>query len=103
MKINGAVFKSTAPNLKAARRRSVRPRMFPLGGLRIEGAETEALDDRSLIGSLEEFQGNAAIQNLACRQQARALAPGSIGQRKTPDVVPLPFQESKLLFFPVRH
>jgi hypothetical protein len=30
--------------------------MFPLGGLRIEGAETEALDHRSLIGSLEEFQ-----------------------------------------------
>src|SRR5258708_31614260 len=102
MKINGAVFKSTAPNLKAARRRSVRPGMFPLGGLRIKGAETEALDHRSLIGSLEEFQGNAAIQDFACRQRAGSLAPGSIAQRKAADGVPLAFEKIKLPCLRVR-
>jgi hypothetical protein len=68
VQIDGAAFKSSAPDLEATRRRSVRPRVFPLGGLRIEGAETEALDHRSLIRSLEKFQGNAAIQDLACRE-----------------------------------
>src|ERR1035437_7148051 len=70
VKVDGVAFKSSAPDQEATRRGRVRPRMFPLGGLRIEGAETEALDDRSSIGSLEEFQGNAAIQDLACCQRA---------------------------------
>src|ERR1700730_2650418 len=68
VKIDGGAFKSSPPDQEAARRRSVRPRMFPLGDFRIEGAKTESLDGRSLIGSLEEFQGNATIQDLACRQ-----------------------------------
>src|SRR5438132_11705306 len=101
VKIDGAAFKSSAPDQEAARRRSVRPRMLPPGGLRIKGAETETLDDRSLIGSLEEFQGNATIQDLACLQRARALAPGSIGQREAADRVPLAFEKIKLLCFSV--
>jgi hypothetical protein len=64
VKIDGVAFKSSAPDQEATRRGRVCPRMFPLGGLRIEGAETEALDHRSLIGSLEEFQEGAAIQDL---------------------------------------
>src|SRR5438445_12754544 len=79
VKIDGVAFKSSAPDQEAARRGRVRPRVFPLGGLRIEGAETETLDHRSVIGSLEEFQGNATIQNPACRQRAGPFAPGSIG------------------------
>src|SRR5450755_2158275 len=79
VKIDGSVFKSPVPNLKSARRRSVRPRMFPPRGLRIEGAETKTLDDRSLIRSLEQLQGDAAIQYLARCQPAWTLAPGSIG------------------------
>src|SRR5260370_28455292 len=76
--------------------------MFPLGGLRIKGAETEAVDHRSLIGSLEEFQGNAAIQDFACRQRAGALSPGSIEQRKAADQVPLAFEKIKLPCLRVR-
>src|SRR5712692_715281 len=102
VKIDGPAFKSSAPDQEATRRRSVRPRMFPLRGLRIEGAETEALDDRSLIGSLEEFQGNAAIQDLACLQRAGALAPGSIGQSKAADGGPLAFEKVELPCLRVR-
>src|SRR5208283_2960319 len=75
VKIDRATFKSSAPDQKAARRRCVRPRMLPLGRLRIEGAEAEAFDDCSLVRSLEEFQRNAAVQHLRCRQRAGALAP----------------------------
>src|SRR5713101_236184 len=101
-KIDGLAFKSSAPDQETARRRRVRPRVFPLGGLRIEGAETEALDHRSSIGSLEEFQGNAAIQDLACLQRAGSLAPGSIAQRKAADGVPLAFEKIKLPCLRVR-
>src|SRR6266849_5019634 len=102
VKIDVAAFKSSAPDQEATRRRRVRPRVFPLRGLRIEGAETEALDGHSLIGSLEEFQGNAAIQDFACRQRTGSLAPGSIGQRKAAAGVPLAFEKIKLLCLRVR-
>src|SRR5260370_35558158 len=102
VKIDGVAFKSSAPDQETARRGRVRPRMFPLGGLRIKGAETEAVDHRSLIGSLEEFQGNAAIQDFACRQRAGSLAPGSIAQRKAADGVPLAFEKIKLPCLRVR-
>lgn len=102
VKIDGVTFKSSAPDQEAAGRRSVRPRMFPLGGLRIEGAKTKALDDRSLIGAFEKFQGNAAIQDLVCRQGSGPLAPGSIGQREVADGVPLAFEKIKLLCLHVR-
>jgi hypothetical protein len=102
VKIDGAAVKSSAPDQEATWRRSVRPRVLPLGDFRIEDAETEALDDHSLIGSLEEFQENVAIQDLACRQRARAVAPGSIGQRKAADSVPLAFEKIKLLCRRVR-
>ena len=102
VKIYTAAFKSSAPDLEATGRRSVRPRMFPLGGLRIKGAEPEALDNRSLIRSLEEFQGNAAIQNLGRLQPSWTLAPGSIGQRKAADSVPFAFQKIKPLCLRVR-
>src|SRR5215468_163076 len=55
VKIDGVAFKSSAPDQKATRRGRVPPRMFPLGGLRIEGAKTESLDHRSLIWSFKEF------------------------------------------------
>ena len=97
MKIDRPAFKSSAPDQESPRRRCICPGMFPLRGLRIEGAESEALDDRSLIRSLEEFQGNAAIQDPASRERARALAPGSIGQRKAAHGVPLAFEKIKLL------
>src|SRR5208282_3967989 len=99
VKIDGVAFKSSAPDQEATRRGRVGPRMFPLRGLRIEGTETEALDHRSLIGTLEEFQGNAAIQDFACRQRAGALAPGPIEQRRAADGVPLAFEKIKLLCF----
>src|SRR5260370_10315158 len=102
VKIDGVAFKSSAPDQEATRRGRVWPRMFPLGGLRIEGAETEALDHRSLIGSLEEFQGNAAIEDLACCQRARSLAPGPIDQRKAADGAPLAFEKIKLPCLRVR-
>ena len=102
VKIDGTVFESSAPDQESSRRRCVRPGMFPLRGLGIEGAEPEALDDRSLIRSLEEFQRNAAIQDLARRQRAGALAPGSIGQRKAAVGVPLAFEKIKLLCLRVR-
>ena len=102
VKIDGGAFKSSPPDQEAARRRSVRPRMFPLGDFRIEGAKTESLDGRSLIGSLEEFQGNATIQDLACRQRARSLAPRSTGQRKAADSGPLAFEKIKLSCVRVR-
>src|SRR5260370_16884517 len=70
--------------------------MFPLRGLRIESPETEAFDHRSLIRSLEKFQGNAAIQDLTCRQPAAALAPASIAQGKAADRIPLAFEKIKL-------
>src|SRR5260370_31525467 len=96
VKIDVAAFKSSAPDQEATRRRSVGPRMFPPRGLRIESAETEAFDHRSLIGSLEKFQGNAAIQDLTCRQPAAALAPASIAQGKAADRIPLAFEKIKL-------
>src|SRR5260370_8719616 len=102
VEIDGVAFKSSAPDQEAARRGRVCPRMFPLGGLRIEGAETEALDHRSLIGSLEEFQGNAAIEDLACCQRARSLAPGPIDQRKAADGAPLAFEKIKMPCLRVR-
>src|SRR3984893_11166574 len=102
VKIDGVAFKSSAPDQEATRRGRVRPRMFPLRGLRIEGAKTEALDHRSLIGPFEEFQGNAAIQDLASFQRARTLAPGSIEQRKAAYGVPLAFEKIKLLRLRVR-
>src|SRR4030095_8094581 len=98
VKIDGVAFKSSAPDQEATRRGRVRPRMFPLGGLRIEGAKTKSLDHRSLIWPLEEFQGNAAIQDFACHQRTGSLAPGSIAQRKSADGVPLAFEKIKLLF-----
>jgi hypothetical protein len=102
VKIDSVAFKSSTPDLEAGWRRSVRPRMFPLAGLRIEGTEAKALDDRSLIGSLEEFQENAAIQDLVCPQGTGALAPGSIGPMKIADGVPLAFEKIKLLCLRVR-
>src|SRR5882724_8498790 len=95
VKIDGAAFKSSAPDQEATRRGRVCPRVLPLGGLRIEGAETEALDDRSLIGSLEKFQEKTAIQDFACLQRAGALAPVSIEQVKPADGVPLAFEKIK--------
>jgi hypothetical protein len=71
--------------------------MFPLGSFRIVCAETEALDDRSLIWSFEEFQRNAAIEDLGRFQRAGAFSPASIGQRKAADGVPLAFEKIQLL------
>src|SRR5208282_2716385 len=97
MKLDRATFKSSAPDQEATRRRCVRPRMLPLGCLRIEGAEAETFDDRSLVRPLKEFQRNAVVQHLRCRQRAGALIPGSIGQGKAADGVPLAFEKIKLL------
>src|SRR5258708_39957991 len=89
VKIDSVAFKSSAPDREAARRGGVRPRMFPLRGLRIEGAETEALDHGSQIGALEEFQKNAAIKDYDYRTRARSLAPRTIEQRTSADGTPL--------------
>ena len=97
VKINGTAFESSAPDQESSWRRGIGPCVFPLRGLGIEGAETEPLDDRSLIRSLEKFQRNAAIQDLARPQPAGALTPGSIRERKEAVGAPLAFKKIKLL------
>jgi hypothetical protein len=64
--------------------------------------EAETLEDRSLARPLEEFRGNAAIQNLASGHRARTSAPGSIGQSKVAAGVPLARERIKLLCSRVR-
>ena len=97
VKINGTAFESSAPDQESSRRRGIGPGVFPLRTLGIEGAETEPLDDGSLIRPLEEFERNAAIQDLARPQPAGALTPGSIRERKEAVGAPLAFKKVKLL------
>lgn len=56
VKVNSAPFKSSASDQEATGRRSVVHVCSHRAVCGIEGAKAEALDDRCLIGSLEEFQ-----------------------------------------------
>jgi len=70
VKIDGAAFKSSAPDQEATGADVSAHRVLPLGGLRIEGAETEALDDLSLIGVPRKIQEKDSHPDLLAFQRA---------------------------------